>query len=102
MSIDDYDERKRASARRYQENLHARGLCIRCRKPLEAHRAHYLECAACSEITRARSLERQKRLAERGLCVQCGVRQAMTGRKRCLICAAQAADADYKRRHGQG
>ena len=95
------DRQREAETRaKYREAIHARGLCIRCRKPLEPERAHYLECAACMEITRRNNGARRQELIARGLCVDCGKNAARAGHQRCFACSLKAAERQAKRREG--
>ena len=89
----------REATERYRERLHAKGLCIRCRRPLERERAHRLECAACAAENRLRTEERRERLRARGLCIDCGVRRPVTGQVRCRSCAIKAAEWQYSKHH---
>ena len=94
-------KRETETMARYRAAIHARGLCIRCRKPLEPERAHYLECAACMEITRRNTGARRKELIARGLCIDCGKNAAQAGHLRCFGCARRRAEWQEKRRNGE-
>lgn len=90
-----------ANMERYRAGLHARGLCIRCRKPLERERAHRMLCAECAIQNRMQTNARRDRLRARGLCIDCGVRAPVPGQTRCRSCAIRAAEYQYKKYHGQ-
>ena len=86
---------------RYRERIHARGLCIRCRKPLEPERARYYDCQACMEISRRHATERRQNLIARGLCIDCGRNMAQAGRLRCFECARRRAEWAENHRKGE-
>lgn len=79
-------ERANANRKAYRDRLHARGLCIRCRQPLEPERAGKMLCAACADYDCAAHRARYHRLKNDGVCVSCGKRMAAKGRTLCKPC----------------
>lgn len=90
-------DRMNANHKAYRDRLHARGLCIRCRQPLEPERAGVLLCAACAAHSRDLRRARYHRLKDKGLCVVCGRNKTDTGRVKCRTCLLDAAERDHRR-----
>lgn len=98
---DEVAARMNANMKAYRERLHVRGLCIRCRQPLEPERARYMLCEVCARKQRLISRARTERLKAKGLCVWCGFRKAVDGATMCRTCKLRQAGRMKKLREAK-
>ena len=79
-------------SRAYRAKLHAAGLCVKCRRPVEDERAGRQMCAACARAQNERQHKRRARLVAAGICEICGREPARNGSTVCLACGVRRAE----------
>lgn len=95
-------DKSNAAKKAYRERLHERGLCIKCRRPLEEDRRSKTLCAECSRKQYERNKGRYDRLKKQGVCVWCGKSPAQHGKTLCIWCGIKRAEIQHNYRVRSG